>query len=174
MRFFSFLLFITIPASFLSSEAGFSFNKEAVNKESLKLAGKLAKNNCYIIETTQDGGSKQPELFKGLIKCCSQAELKEYTNYPNGVVRAYAFEGLAESKSTELVKIAGIHLNDTDRVCTDENDPKRTMLVIDLMLNTVRKHAKKGNITLSDEERSQLLGYEEVVAKRWLQRFSAD
>ncbi|MGZ3777382.1 MAG: hypothetical protein ACXVAZ_06925 [Mucilaginibacter sp.] len=81
--------------------------------------------------------SEQWDRFERLRKLATDVELHQLTDYPNAVVRCYAFHAIALRKDTAIFSILLSHLKDTATVKTLSNDLGGRDMVGDYFVNIV-------------------------------------
>jgi hypothetical protein len=86
----------------------------------LRIAKEMARYNQVDSQGIGESGfeSEQWDRFERLRKVATDAELHQLTNYPNAVVRCYAFYAIALRPDTAIFSILINHLRDTARAKT--------------------------------------------------------
>jgi len=96
------------------------YNQDLILKSTDKIVKEIEKINQLMGSAVYESGIRphQYDNFDKLKEIASKEELLELTNYPNGVVRCYAFWALSYDKSVDLFPILIAHIGDYEVVNT--------------------------------------------------------
>ncbi len=102
-----------------------------------KLVQKIIKTNQVTNNDKLDTRAGKRDILSVLSGEATPLELMNLTDYPNGVVRCYAFWALARQPAIDLLPIVIAHLNDTEKVNVMFGDVGEREKVGDFMIEVV-------------------------------------
>ncbi len=97
---------------------------------------KIAEENVLTSEAIGRGGTpaRSYQYFDSLMQKSDTQELITLTSHDNGVVRSYAFWGLAKQKSKKIPDILLRRIGDNEKIQVIMGDVAESMMVADFML----------------------------------------
>jgi len=104
----------------LNSFGQYQFDGTKISARTKQIVVKIAKENSLMGSAVSDGAirPKQFDNFTELQRIATKSELRELTNYPNGVVRCYSFWALTYDTTTHLLPILIKHISDSESIST--------------------------------------------------------
>ncbi|MBS1646969.1 MAG: hypothetical protein JST67_06480 [Bacteroidetes bacterium] len=127
-----------------------------------KIIDEIAKTNMLKTEGVGEAGVRtaQWERFEQLKKEATLQEIKYLTDYPNAVVRGYAFWALVEQDSAEVFSVLQQHLSDNEKLSVFEGCLISQYYVGEYFLNKASHHL---NAAQKAEIDSALLFKEAII-----------
>lgn len=135
MRKISLTLFLVFVKVYLFSQSGFIAGN--ISESVMKVADSISMSEM-IQEKYIDREAYMPQqylLYIKLLNICTEDELVELTNHPDPKVRGYAYMGLVESGSGELIRVLLKNETDTALLKYQSGCVIRISTVIDFMIN---------------------------------------
>lgn len=129
------MIWLFVALALLASE-GTSFREQAISDSTMAVVAKIEEIDMLMGSAVYRSGvrPKQYDNFEELQKIATTPELIELTNYPNGVVRCYAFTALTHRPAINIFPIVVAHIDDNEMVTTQFGCIRSEMAVGDIFI----------------------------------------
>ena len=134
-----FIIFLSCSINFDPAKTSFNLSDDDIRQEVIDTVKEIANSNILMSAGVGIAGIKTPqfERFEYLYTNATEGELIELMDYPNGVLKGYAFWALAKMRSESLERIIENHIDDTDTITSQSGCLMFSYPVIDFMIEVV-------------------------------------